>query len=345
MAKGYLPIGIRRIWYKIKWNKDKILCTIKCIVPLFFGILFTYTAINEQSLLWGGVAIILFFIFLHIINRYKKFWFGLAIVSFLVASLVAYNLIWIDSIPRNEPVYLTPYLSSNDPMGLWSYMGSLKQGNITNASPNDVKEYLEGKKNLSWYHEYEYIKCEPIAEVFVENSYIICHIPFLRGYSDDSSKIPFIISAESTEDKGDGITKKYGIHMELLSNISICRYTDSGSIQENCETFEHNMRGPIHPIPTTNKGLYRVDILFKWVGTYHEYTYNGTKRTLSKNIPISVSDFLQYSSIQSNLYVHSIESINQQQRERNYQFIIALFALFGIFPAVYHLRNLWRNEK
>jgi len=152
---------------------------------------------------------------------------------------------------------------------------------------------------------------------------------------NDGEKIYFMMEEISgTLEIYESISYFTYVEFRTSVNISYCKHTVDST--KHCEGRTKVGDEYLYTFPLTlsNPGSQTLEISFK---LYALYTYGSEHREAEPY------EYLHYAS--DTYYVHSKDEINRRENERRYQFIIVLFALFGIFPAVFYLQKLYRDEK
>ncbi len=234
-----------------------------------------------------------------IVNICKKLWFGLAIVLFVVAGLVAYNLIWTELEPKDKPVLLS---GANNSIAL----GSDTLGFGIYNSTFETCAFI-------------YTMCESPNNVFMEGSILNCKTE-LRSSNNPKCK-SFLNSS-----------------YVLVNRVLVCNAPFE--INETC------IQRPIYP-SITGYGTYNHSILLSRAGlTYIRFDSQYLLKDKESSEPGLYDKSYTLSNYRNVLLnVKSISEVEDKKITRVSLLITSLFALFTIFPAVYHLRNLWRNEK
>ena len=296
----------------------------------------------------GTILSILFMLFLH--RQYKKSWFALSLILFFIASLIAYQVVWIDQEPPRDSI-ITLFSSSGADSITWlnyascdySCWNNLLHSKCSNVFHNNLskngdlsEELLDGPiKNYSALK----INCTPRKNLFTEGDYMFCRF-------NSSVILPYeIMAVNCLMNRTDG-NVTYPVHMSFITRLIpwFCiNYV--GLSCTDSDWKEINEVNGSYPIKIQTSGLQDIALALDWQYSYVEAIGNNSPGGVGKaweykkgivykpNTPIDISsgeEVLEYS---------------KKSRERGYQFILALFALFSVSTAVYNLKKLWENKK
>jgi len=278
-------------------------------------------------------------------NRGSKFWTAMTLILVIIAVYIAYDIIWVKQMPPNDSTGLT----------LVAYMGNTKVSaqyvglkppridylnkffkNTTEASPIEFKEYLNGSRE-SIQELDSNITCKPYGgDLFKEGGHFICYFPFNRLYEISANST--IVSPEKN--------KKYYRHFEAYPrySFSICSLHYTKNCSDPLERSFGNFSKFL--LKSQNSGLQELRMSIGWHIYYDKLIVNASgdeesyKRYNETNG--SVIDYIAHINIRSK---EEVLRIHQQEKDRRHQFIIALFGLVAIFPAVKALRDLVENNK
>jgi hypothetical protein len=292
---------------------------------------------------------------------YDEYWFIFSILLFAIASFFAFQLIWLDQeqAPDSVEIWAENDVSRNY-LGLYPPEINLTLFKDENGgrslTPAEFKEYVNGR----------YTNHIPIT------SFIFCS-PYRENYFEVGLKTQCYFNIRingiwgSTEFVEGNRSSKFFFDLVPKSSVFLCSGTDSNDCTNSCDSkivneYSYDYYKNSY-IPFTNEnddfydlrstiifdnpleqGTYSLRVLIYWEGNLSEYIIYPYK---IENIEKKINNTaIMYSG--NTLNIRSKEdvwNISQKEKERGYQLIIALFALFGIFPAVYYLRKLWRNTE
>lgn len=183
--------------------------------------------------------------------------------------------------------------------------------------------HLTEKLPVNLCAEISRIECKPLGDIFEEYS---------------PSKCVFIISPP--EQKDSCVINSTHFNTSICPKI-LARYrfwseddkerkdgSELGSIREYGEKTEYiNLGSP---------GRKHFEFQFVCENSNDPVDSNFFRNNFTENIA--------YPTLSNGIYVTPTSEAKQQRITKIYQFIVALFALFGIFPATFYLRKLWRGR-
>jgi hypothetical protein len=326
---------------KLKENLPTIVYLIAAL-PLLYGIL-----AGENLTLYIAIFLLAQVVYL-IIFFLKKFWFGLSLSLFFIASLIAYQVIWFaQEPPQDSAVTLFFNISSDSsdwPIHSCNYncWNNLHYSRCDFVSLNDFslnnvdlsEEFLDGPiKNYSILN----INCTPRNGLFEEGDDIICQ------FNSNKVLLPYDINAENCLMNRSEGNVTHTVHRFFRTQLTP-RYCINYAGRDCTDWKDVQVVNGSFPIKIVTTGLQNIALALDWCYSYEESNGNYNSNDFGKNCESKQG--IVYKS-NAAIHIRSSEEVleySKNKRDRGYQFVLALFALFSVSSAVYNLKKLWREN-
>ena len=316
--------------------------------------MFVYLYVPIDIWLRFSLISVISFLYIYILHHlYNKFWFALSLSLFYIASLIAYQVIWVDQeMPHDDPLTLFPesrystdppfpgvYMGLQSPCDYTSCAKNLIYSNCESVSPDDFKVWINPSSINNWSnYDNLQVTCSPIDGLFEENANIDCF------FNSTSIYLPYTVSASycSMKSNENNSTK---LEYQFFTSRLTPSYCIKQASSKCTEWKEIELINKSFNIRTTTTGLYNIVLALDWNYSYeisngHSNSNKfGESRSLTKGIIYTSTNLINVSSKEK------VDYYRQKAKERTSQFILAIFVLFTIPTAINELKKLWENKE